>query len=579
MGRITRRAAALLSTLALLVTFGAFGAAAQVEFDEAAFNAYATGSNVHGFLLQQGDARDTATRALQADAGFTGAAADSLGLDGPRDNDLAMRVHPDLPGQHTYARSSSLEGGVGVVVPDGPAEGTQFYGWAPLEDDGFGTWDGDGERPGPLDASAPPTEHVSDGAVDADGDPAFSAELLSADAFADWDEGCVPFLSEGSSEAADVRLLNAADDGDEWVAQTQAIRSYSATYLGPQVGPADEDGERETLGDHAAVYAQTDQTTADVTFFQGQEIEFTVRIVGTQLLRAVATGIEDGAYIEYEAPLVTVETPEDTILDIDVAGQGGTVRLPPDDNADEGPLLADISIFDEPYHEEVADDGTSAAASVDLVRVGLVGEPELGQAAEVRIGHMEVEAEAPEGGIVCEVPMDKTVDPETVEPGDAFTFTVTVDNPFDCDITGRVVDEISVEEGAVSWTVTGTDPEADEVSDERIVWEDVSIEAGGSAEFTIEVEVDDDSGVGVLRNDAFLDDAVCMGVPVHGEAEVVAGMPVVGAAFVIGPEVVEEAVLAAPLPVTGGGTSAALLGIGLAGAALLLSRARRSRAG
>ncbi len=575
----TRRASALLSALALLLALGAPGVSAQVPFDEADFNAFATGSNLHGFVGQSGDpAEGEATRLLQADAGFTGAAADSLGLDGPRDNDMHMRVHPDIPEQHTYARSSSLEGGLGVVVPDGPAEGTGGYMWAPGEDTEIESWDGAGERPGPLDASAPPTEGLSNSLGTADGDPAFYGEALYAEAFAAWDEGCAPFLSEAFSEATDVRALNAAEDTetveDMWVAQTQEIQSYSATYLGPQVGPADADGERETLGEFAAVYSQADQTTGDVTLFEGQEIEFTVKIDGTQTLRAVATGIEGGAYIEYTAPLVTIETPEDSILEVDVAGTGGTISIPEEDATE---LLAEISIFDEPYESEVSEDGTYAAAKADLVRVELLEAAGTGEAAELRIGHMEVESEAPEGGIECEVPMAKTVEPDSVEAGEEFTFTITVDNPYDCDITARVVDEISVEDGDPSWTVTGTDPEADEVSDDRIVWEDVLIPAGDSASFTITVEADEDSDSGTLRNDAWLEDALCEGVPIHGDANVVAGMPVVGEAFVIGPAISEAALAAAPLPVTGGGTTAALVGLVLAGAALLL-RGRRTRA-
>lgn len=123
----SRRLTAMLSVLALMLAFGITGAAAQVPFPDAEFNAFATGSSIHAYLLQQGDESDTATRAIQADAGFVGAAADSQGLDGPRDNDMRMRVHPDTPGQNTYARSSSLEGGLGVVVPNGPAEGTGLY--------------------------------------------------------------------------------------------------------------------------------------------------------------------------------------------------------------------------------------------------------------------------------------------------------------------------------------------------------------------------------------------------------------------------------------------------------------------
>src|SRR5207253_1391741 len=76
-----------------------------------------------------------------------------------------------------------------------------------------------------------------------------------------------------------------------------------------------------------------------------------------------------------------------------------------------------------------AGDGTSASGAVDVVQVGLV-DPNAPIAdvhlADLRIGHMETVAKVPAGGIDCPIPVKKTANPDPVNAGQDFTWTISI---------------------------------------------------------------------------------------------------------------------------------------------------------
>ena len=127
----------------------------------------------------------------------------------------------------------------------------------------------------------------------------------------------------------------------------------------------------------------------------------------------------------------------------------------------------------------------------------------LTKAADIRVGHFEASSQVPAGGIDCGIPVQKTVDKDPVTVGDNFTYTIKVDNPYDCTLTDvKVTDTISGSEG-VLWTVTGTDPKADTQTNDKLVWNDIGpIKPGDSAEVHISVTVPENSAGGRFTDHA-----------------------------------------------------------------------------
>jgi hypothetical protein len=101
----------------------------------------------------------------------------------------------------------------------------------------------------------------------------------------------------------------------------------------------------------------------------------------------------------------------------------------------------------------VAPDGTGASGAADLVRLRLpIGGP--GEVIDVRIGHLEASVAVPAGGVRCPVPVSKVVDKDPVDPGQQFTFTITIPDRSDaldglaCDLASlSAVDVVSADPG------------------------------------------------------------------------------------------------------------------------------------
>lgn len=589
----TQAVTVVVATTALLLGLVAH-AGAQVPPGEADYSAYATGTVIHAEALETADPElqdPTSTRVVDAEVSFSGALVDSTGLTEDRFNEWGGLVMPAQDGKNAYGRGYGMDAAFGE-------EG--------------GTDDPQVRLAGLAEAAAPPEDGPNvEEIAPADADPLAYATLLRGEAYAQPADSCVlgSDLSYGTGFAEEAELLDQSGsdpEGEEQqgledpVLATNAADpertvswSTSRDFLGPQTNA---DGER--IGSDVAVIAESRQTIAPVTLQLGADDPttdedeantLTIEFLGEWVLRAHAGGVPGSAYVHYgpgevspSAPILRViqddgTTDELTTQDL-LGDEGQTISI-----GDDATTLAEVTVGEDPRaiggdadsQPQVAADGTSASAAVDVVRVKLLSETEIGEVTEIRIGHMEVSATVPEGGLDCDLPVDKSVDKALVQPGDDFTYTIRITNPYGCTLRNvRVVDELTADDG-VTWTVTGSDPQADSLSDTQIVWNDVGpIAPGDSVDLTVAVSVDDDSQAGLFREIARAT-AECFDQPVEGEDEAGVGIPIDGEGSLDLPEVGVPAAAAPPaLPSTGGGALATLGALAMLGSAGLIWRRR-----
>ena len=107
---------------------------------------------------------------------------------------------------------------------------------------------------------------------------------------------------------------------------------------------------------------------------------------------------------------------------------------------------------------------TKVSAAVDVARVRVLD----GAVADVRVGHMEAEAEVPAGGVSCPIPVIKTADPDNIrirESPDTSHITFEVKNVYNCDLkNATLVDHIKQQDGDPDFQLTASDPTPDSPS-------------------------------------------------------------------------------------------------------------------
>lgn len=211
----------------------------------------------------------------------------------------------------------------------------------------------------------------------------------------------------------------------------------------------------------------------------------------------------------------------------------------------------------------VAEDGTSASGSTEgvvaqLTLVNTLAETET-ELVSLALLPLSASATVPAGGIDCGLP-PLTVEkdgPESVQPGETFTYTIDVTNDTGCDVTDVIVtDEITGPDG---FEVSGTSPAADSVDGGTVTWNVGDMADGATETFTVDVTVPDSATAG----DMFADTATASG-NCDGRA-----LPL-GSDTLDGPAVQVAAARTESLPRTGGGF--ALLGLAAAAAAGALRR-------
>jgi hypothetical protein len=219
-----------------------------------------------------------------------------------------------------------------------------------------------------------------------------------------------------------------------------------------------------------------------------------------------------------------------------------------------------IGDYDGTKQPIVAANGTSAAAAADVVRIIALD----GAVADIRVGHAEVAAQVPVGGIDCGVPVTKSARPRGVTVDQNFVVTIKVDNPFGCDMAVVKLTDTITTEGDAKFQIVDTNPNANTVTSGsnldsgQIIWNNIGpIPKGGSKSVTATIRAQ--GGGGIIRDIARAQATfgVC-----EGEGS---GNQLVGNSLPLRVPVV----LGGPLPPTGVGTSTATM----LGALALLSLA------
>ena len=122
----------------------------------------------------------------------------------------------------------------------------------------------------------------------------------------------------------------------------------------------------------------------------------------------------------------------------------------------------------------LAGNGTSAAGAVDVARVRILPDDEAEPptaAVDIRIGHMEATAQVPEGGVSCpglDVRKDSSV--QTAVEGDKFTYTITLNNPYDCTLTNVHIEDLIEAPDGINFSLSNASDEG-VITGNKAVWD------------------------------------------------------------------------------------------------------------
>ena len=570
-------------------------AANAIPFSSAVFNAYSTGTVVHA------DAATAApTQLLSAEEAFSGASVASKGTgtlpgQGPTGtaagtivNEVKQVVQPKLPianapkatGNKSFARGAGLEVNLGQTLPGtNPAT-------IPINT---------------VQVSSPPkADDVKEvGPVPAD--PLAYATLLRGEGHSDWnDDTCIlgKPISQGIGFAADAQLVNTGTSplpggaplvaADAPTPERRVAQSLSQTVFVPQT-----DKDNKVVGTNFGLASETRQTIAPVTLFKGTPNAVTIEVLGEWVLQAIAGGLPGTARIVYApagsptptTPLVRiVQTTVTTILKTQDLFGPAALPIPLIDI----PGLAQIAIGESPRaiggnnstKATEAPDGTTASGAVDVVRVTLADSA----LADIRIGHMEAKTTVPAGGFTCPIPVTKDSNPRVVTAGQKFTYTITINNKFDCKLDPvKVVDTITLTPG-IKYSIIGTSIPTSSTGTNLLTWDNVGpMPPHTTKSISIEVQVAKDSAAGLFTNTADVT-AKCSGAgaggtgidqaKIVGLAEIKVPVDVVGQVIVQLPRVTggELAATGQPHWVLPAGVAMILAGMGLAVGSFRLRR-------
>jgi hypothetical protein len=221
----------------------------------------------------------------------------------------------------------------------------------------------------------------------------------------------------------------------------------------------------------------------------------------------------------------------------------------------------------------LASNGRTASAAADVVRVRVLD----GVVADVRVGHMEVSAEVPTGGITCPIPVSKSADPDDIKIGeepDTSEISITVHNVYDCDLTNvTLVDRIRPKpdtQGNPDFKITTASPEPEEpdvptgtLTETDVVWKLGTIPKGQTK--TVSFDLQSVANGGILQDIAEADGtfANCSGQDASGLA--INGLDLSGLSVPV--DVAIESAVTGPQAMqtvaTGGGLALAATALGL----------------
>jgi uncharacterized repeat protein (TIGR01451 family) len=226
-----------------------------------------------------------------------------------------------------------------------------------------------------------------------------------------------------------------------------------------------------------------------------------------------------------------------------------------------GPLGSVLNPVLGPVLDALDNSGLLQAIDDALVGAGL------STGVDFRLGHFEATAQVPRGGITCGLPVKKTVDDELVHPGDRFTYTITVTNPYDCTLEDVKVDDRIKATDGVLWDVVGTRPAADLATDDHVTWNNIGdIATGERKSVEVDIRIQESSSSG-----RFTDHAKATATCGTGGAGAGADIDLTGR-----DRLAEPRVRSGPLPDTGSAPWLPIAAALLAGVGLVVRRAVRA---
>ena len=384
------------------------------------------------------------------------------------------------------------------------------------------------DLPDDISASAPPNGDERSGEVaDVALLPLLHADLLRTRAAARTaGTGCVigSDLASGRATALRSDVPGKKDDAERPVFTISGDDPARAlTESRSRIGllpPASKDTAR------FGIFSETRQTIAPVTFLKGTPNEVTVEVAGEWVLRVASDGRT--ATFSYGPDAEDRDTP---VLRIDRPGTKNDVMFTAQDIFDSNgedlstPGVEEFVIGERPRVIGGATGSsplaapTRVSAAVDVLRLLIPDDREADGFAEVIIGHMEAAVALPAGGISCPgIAMAKDASLAEVEPGEDFTWTVTVANPNNC-LLERVslVDTVTTK-GALRYEITGTDPNPTSRDGGTLTFSGFRpLRMGESFKVTVRARVAKDSEPGRFTNNV-ISAGACGPVPSGGRA-------------------------------------------------------------
>jgi len=446
------------------------------------------------------------------------------------------------------ARSAAASQGLTPIVdelgnsvsPANPNKASQGFG-APLE---LNVLNAPLRLVAPAQADAPPSSFATGSLLNLPIPPLASVNVLPGEAAARFnDNGAVCIigadLARGRGAAANVSLLNN-------LIRLQATEALPVSTISRQLLTAQVRPNGSIAGPKLGVESEVVQHVVPATIADpAGVIALRVEVAGDVKLRAFAGGLPGTSFIEYTPPPVLRLTIPPSGL---VGGLVGPLLtavlglLPPAVQAlvpfnpvtgvlqiPLGTTLAAIQplvnllaslgivIGEQPRAigstgpPSVSAGGTSSSAAIDLVRIRPAGALAAlaGLVGDVRVGHMEVAAFAPAGGVDCPgLGVAKTTDRDPVQVGESFVYTITATNPYDCTLTNvRVQDDI-VPSNGVTFTVGASNPKGAVVTDlgnggKRVVFANIGdVPPRGSRAVQLQLTVDSATGNGRITDTA-----------------------------------------------------------------------------
>lgn len=468
---------------------------AFATLDPAGFAAYSTGTVFHTDPELSGEEVGAEIDMATSDAAYASRALPGFG------DELGRPVVAGLAAGSSLARGHALE----VNPPD--AIGGADLGLS-----------------GPAESKAPPSGTPVVKQTQVDLSPALKADSFRAEAAARAvSTGCVidSDLARGAGSANDTDLVDADPDDNSTepllsVSADEppraASQSVSSTRLVPIKGQP---------GRFGAV-AETRQTIAPITFgLPDTDAEFTIEIGGEWVMRATADGSKGDLSFGPEGgsddrPVLRLIQGKDVIDEVGLREIGGRTGIYVD-----GEPVGDIRIGGDPRAiggkptSKPLESPTRVAAAADVAVVRLF-EPR----AQLRVGHMEVGLAVPPGGVECPgISLTKTSDPELVQPGGTFSWTLAVSNPNDCVLEKVKVTDTPSVTPKVEWKPASTIPKSTRGRDGALVFDGIGpILTGETKTVKINAEVDPGSAPGIITNKAVAT-GTCGSAPVAGTAE------------------------------------------------------------